>query len=97
MHSLNIKDPQLSSTVQHTLSVLSAHGISSAGMHSIAAAQVTAMRLSAGAFRELVTAGVVAVTDVPGGRVLRPETSVATEVVLHDDGGIDVTLALDLI
>lgn len=97
MHPLNIKDPQLSLTVQSTLSVLLKHGISTAGKHSVTAAKVKTMGLSEADFRELVTAGVAAVTDVPGGRVVRPMTAVATEVELFHSGDVDVTLALDLV
>ena len=97
MNPLSIKDPQLSSTIQRTLSVLFAHGVSIAGRHSIPAAQVTAMGLSSAAFRELVTAGVAAVTNVPGGHVVRPRTCVASEVELFDNADIGLTLALDLV
>jgi hypothetical protein len=97
MQPLSIKDTQLSSTVQRTLSVLLSNGISTAGKHSIAAAQIKAMHLSGAALRELVTAGIAAVTDVPGRRIVRPLTPVATEVEFFDNGDIDVTLALDLI
>ncbi|MGF6444660.1 hypothetical protein [Paraburkholderia youngii] len=97
MHPLNVKDPQLSSSCQQTLTVLLAHGTSTSGKHSITAAQVQAMGLTKAAFRELATAGLATVTNVPGGSVMRPETSVATEVVLRDNGDVDVTLALDLV
>jgi len=97
MGPLSINDFQLSSTVQRTLATLLMHGISTAGRHTISNAQVTDLGLSLLAFRELVTAGLAAVTDVPGGHIVRPMTCVATEVELFDNGDIGVTLALDLV
>ena len=97
MNPLSVVDPQLSSSVQKTLQILLTAGISIAGIHSFTVGQLKTLGITAGGLRELATAGVVAVTIQPGGSVVRPMTTVATEVVLHDSGDVDVTLALDLI
>lgn len=94
---LNTNDLQLPLSVQTTLAVLLKNGIATAGRHDMTSQQVAIMKLSGDDFRELVSAGIAAVVTSPGGQVVRPMTSVATEVELFHNGDIGLTLAVDLI
>lgn len=93
---LKTNDPQLSSSVQSTLASLLRAGIARAGRHCIAARDVQAMRLTATALRELVSAGIAEEVATAGGRVIRQATPVAQEVEFFANGDIAVTLAVDL-
>jgi hypothetical protein len=96
MSQLSIVDPQLSESVQATLSKLSRCGLKAAGKHMLSATELKANRLSVTLLRELVSAGVAQSVDEQG-RVWRHMTPVATEVELFDSGDVYVTLAVELV
>jgi len=96
MLALSVQDTQLASNDRVTLNKLLTLGVNNRDTkHTLSSEFLRTNGLSTNALVALVRASLPRLAD-PAGEELRPKTFVAKEVTVYDNGGTDITLALDL-